>query len=189
MKNIFLLLFILCNLTGCESNTVTHKETVIKYYNARSTGNYNQIKSTIGDTITIVAGDYVMPYNHSTFYEQFKWDSIFKPSYKIIALEESSDQITALVTQDCIRNDFLKNNPLKCFYKISFSSGKISKIEDVSCEDVDWNAWQQERDSLVNWIKKTHPELDGFINDMTMSGSIKYLKAIELYKAHQKILK
>lgn len=67
-----------------------------------------------------------------------------------------------------------------CQVKISFTSGKISKLEELECIGVDWNIWRKERDSLVSWVNKNHPELDGFINDMTMNGSINYLKAIDL---------
>ena len=101
-------------------------------------------------------------------------------------MEEKNDQIVASVTMNSMRNEFLKNNNMTCEYKISFNSGKISKIEELECINVDWNIWQKERDSLTSWIKKNHPELDGFINDMTMNGSINYLMAIELYEANKK---
>ncbi len=182
MKNTFHILFLLYFLVGCNDQKLTYQETVTQYYNARDAANYNEIKTYINDSITIVSGDYIMPYNHDSFYENFKWDSIFKPSYKIIDLEEKNNQIIASVSQRCIRNDFLKNNPLTCSYKISFISRKISKIEELKCKDVDWITWAKERDSLVSWINKNHPELEGFIHDMTMSGAMNYLKAIELYE-------
>lgn len=52
----------------------------------------------------------------------------------------------------------------------------------MECVDADWNIWQMERDSLVKWVSINHPELDGFIHDLTMNGAINYLKAIELYE-------
>jgi hypothetical protein len=182
MKNTFLILFLLYFLTGCNDQKLTNKETVTKYYNARDIANYNKLKTFINDSITITAGDYVIPYTHDSFYEEFKWDSIFSPSYKIVELEEKNNQIIASVASNSVRFEFLKNNPLTCQYKISFNSGKISKIESLECIGTDWKIWQKERDSLVSWIKKNHPELDGFINDMTMNGAINYLKAIELYE-------
>ena len=130
-----------------------------------------------------------MPYDHDSFYEVFKWDSIFKPSYNIVELQEKNNQIIASVALNSVRNEFLKNKLMKCRYKISFSSGKISKIEELECKDADWNIWQKERDSLVNWTRKNHPELDGFINDMTMNGALNYLKAIELYETDKEALK
>ena len=123
-----------------------------------------------------------MPYNHDGFYEVFKWDSIFRTSYEIVGLEEMDNRIMVSVVLNSIRNEFLKNSSMTCKYKISFRFGKISKIEELECKDVDWNIWEKERDSLVNWIQKNHPELDGFINDMTMNGAMNYIKAIELYR-------
>lgn len=188
MKNTFLILFFLHFLTGCNNQKLTHQETVAKYYNARDAANYNEMKTFISDSITIIAGDYVMPYTHDSYYEEFKWDSIFKTSYKIVELEEKNNQIIASVASNSVRYEFLKNNPLTCQFKISFNSGKISKIESMECISADWNIWQKERDSLVSWINKNHPKLDGFIHDMTMNGAINYLKAIELYKTDKKRL-
>lgn len=39
----------------------------------------------------------------------------------------------------------------------------------------------QERDSLVAWTARNHPELDNFINDLSMKGALKYKKTMELY--------
>ncbi len=67
MKNIFLTLFLLIFFTGCGNQKLTHQETVTKYFNARDAGDYNELKTVITDSITITAGDYVMPYDHNSF--------------------------------------------------------------------------------------------------------------------------
>ena len=189
MKNTFIILFLTCFITGCNNQKLTHKETVSQYYNARNTVDFNKIKPLVSDSITIVSGDFVMPYNNDSFYEVFKWDSIFKSTYKIVDLVEKNDQVIASVRYNCLRNTFLKNKNMTCRYKISFNTGKISKVEELDCKDVNWNVWAKERDSLINWTKNNHPELDGFINDMTMKGALNYLKAIELYQADKNTIK
>lgn len=186
MKNTSLILLLLYFLMGCNDQKLTHQETVAKYYSARDAANYNELKALINDSITITSGDYVMPYTQDSFYEEFKWDSVFRTSYKIVELEEKNNQVITSLALKSTRLEFLKNNPMTCRYKISFNSGKISKIEELECKDADWIIWKKEVDSLVSWIKKNHDELDGFINDMTMNGAINYLKAIELYETDKK---
>ncbi|WP_299215729.1 hypothetical protein [uncultured Dokdonia sp.] len=182
MKNTLLFLFFLWFFTGCNHQKVTHQETVTSYYQARDTGDFEQLKTLVHDSITIISGDYVMPYNPTSFYEVFKWDSIFKPSYTLVDVEEQNDQVIASVAMSSLRNEFLKNELMTCQYEISFTAGNISRIKELDCKDVDWGVWAKERDSLVNWTKVHHPELDGFINDMTMNGALQYLKAIAFYK-------
>lgn len=80
MKNILPILFLLYFLSGCNNRELTHQETVIKYYNARHAANFNELRKLINDSITITEGDYVIPYDHNSFYEVFRWDSIFKTS-------------------------------------------------------------------------------------------------------------
>lgn len=181
MKNKFLILSLFLLLVGCNQK-LTRQETVKEYYNAFDSANYNEIKELINDSIAIASGDYVTPYDHESFYEFIKWDSIFKSSYEIIELKEKNDHVFVTVAQHNLRNEFLKNNPLVFQVKISFDSGKISKLEELEYIDVNWSVWNKEKDSLVSWIKDNHTELDGFVNDMTMNGSMNYLKAIELYK-------
>ena len=67
-------------------------------------------------------------------------------------------------------------------------SRKISKIEDFEYIGTDWEKWVNERDSLVRWINKNHPKLDGFVHDLTMKGAMNYVKAIELYQNDKKAL-
>lgn len=170
---------------GCNNEQMTHQEIVAKYYNALDSGNHNEIQAVISDSVTLVSGDYVTPYNRDSYYEFFQWDSIFIPSYKIIGAEEKNNGVIVTVAQKNVRNEFLKNNPLVYKVKVSFDSGKISKMEDLEYIDVNWETWSHERDSLVSWIKNNHPELDGFVNDMTMKGAKDYLRAIELFNLSQ----
>lgn len=183
MKNLFFQVPIILLFTfSCTSQRTDPAECVKEYYEAFNNSDYNRVKAVIADSITIIEGDYIMPYSIESYHEHFKWDSVFQPSYKLLELEELGDQFIATVEVNSLRFEFLKNNPLTCKHKISFKAGKLAKFEALDCIDADWELWQKERDSLVNWINIHHPELDGFINDLTMNGAIKFLKAIELYK-------
>ncbi|WP_423996971.1 hypothetical protein [Maribacter sp. IgM3_T14_3] len=185
MKNIFFILFFAVILTSCGNQKLSHKKTVNSYYKAFDSGEFNKIKEVIHDSITLISGDFVMPFDKKSFHEFYKWDSVFEPSYEIIELVKEDDDVIATITQKNIRNKFLKNNPLKLNVKISFVSGKITKVEELDYIDVNWNTWAQRRDSLVSFVKVNHPELDGFVNDMTMPGAMRYLKAIELYEGRE----
>lgn len=182
MKNSLLILAIIVILTCCSKEKLSRKDVVTTYYKALDSGTYNRIKEVVNDSVTIVSGDYVMPFDKIGFYEFYKWDSIFDPSYEILELSEENDDIIVSIRQKNIRNSFLKNNPLQLKVKVSFASGKISKFKELDYIDVNWDTWNQTKDSLVSFIKTKHPKLDGFVNDMTMNGATNYLKAIELFE-------
>lgn len=184
MKKISLI-FISILITTCTEKKSGPSDQITEYYEGFKNSDYNQIKRTISDSLTIIEGDYIMDFTPESFYKQFKWDSVFKPVYKLVTLENEDEQVVATVSVNSLRFDFLKNNPLTCKHKFYFKSGKINKIENLDCTDVNWEIWQKERDSLVNWTKLNHPELDGFINDLSMKGAKDYLNAIELYKMSQ----
>lgn len=188
MKNLFLLSFVLLLTVNCDRKN-SRINSVTQYYKALNNSDYNQVKSLITDSITIVEGNYIMPYSHETFHEHFKWDSIFQPTYKLIALSETNDHVVATVAVNSLRFEFLKNNPLTCRHKIFFKSGKLTKFENMDCIDADWTIWEKERDALVRWTSTHHPELDGFIHDLTMNGAINYLKAIALYRENKSALR
>ena len=135
---------------GCNKQKLTPKETVTKFYNAYNTSNYSEIKKLISDSIIITQGSYIMPYDQDSYYELFKWDSVFKPTYKTIELKEEKDHVNITLSSTSLRYAFLKNNPLTTHYKILFNNDKISKIEVLESKGANWDVWQKERDSLVS---------------------------------------
>jgi len=188
MRYIFTIAVIVYAYIGCENKKLSPSEIVTNYYNARAAANYTEVKNCLNDSLTVTEGDYIMSYDLDGFYEVFKWDSIFQPAYEIVKLKEDNDQVIATVALGSIRNSFLKNNRMICRYKITFVSNKISDIESLDCDGADWKIWGEKRDALVQWISDNHPELNGFIHDMTMKGAQNYLKAIALYEAYKKAL-
>lgn len=182
MKSTFLILLTILLFIGCGQDKLTKKQTVIHYFNARNSVDFEKVKDLINDSITIIEGTHFMPYSQDSFYEVFKWDSVFQTTYEIVELEELEEQVIASTTLSSIRNEFLQENQMTCKYKLSFTSEKISKIESLDCIDADWEMWQKRVNSLVNWIEKNHPQYNSFIHDMTMQGAKNYVKAIKLYQ-------
>lgn len=188
MKKVLILFTIISVISGCSNKKLSPSETITEYYAAFDSSNFERLISLVDDSLTIVDGEFETTYSHDSFHQQFKWDSIFQTTYKVIKIEEVSNQVITTVASHSLRYEFLKNNPLTCIFKISLNSGKISRIELVGYEGGDFEVWQQERDSLVKWVNINHPELDGFINDLSMDGSKNYLKAIELYEKRKNAL-
>jgi len=181
MKKLFFFGF-LSLMASCIGENVDKAELIKKYYEGFQNSDYDQIMAVVSDSLTIIEGDYVMNFDSESYYEQFRWDSVFRPNYKLISVENLNGEFTAKVAVESLRFEFLKNNPLTCEHRFHFDAGKINKIENLDCADANWQIWAQQRDSLVNWIKKNHPELDGFVHDLSMRGAQNYLKAIEMYQ-------
>ncbi len=188
MNRYFILITLVLFLTGCGNEKATRTEMVATYYTAFDTSNFDEIKSVIDESFIMVDGEYETTYSQDSFYEQFKWDSVFQPTYKIIEMAEQDNQVIATVASSSLRYAFLENDPLICRFKVSFNSDKISKIEATSYVDTDWKIWQTKVDSLVSWVSTNHPELDGFIHDLSMQGAMDYLEAIDLYESRKAAL-
>lgn len=180
MKYIFLLSIVLLGMS-CAEKSRTQKEQITRYYEGFKTSDFELVKSTLSDSLISIAGDYVMPYSRDSFYEKFKWDSVFRPKYELVSIDEKGAFPIATVTMNSPKLEFLNNNPMTCRYAIYFKKGEIYKIQDLDCPTANWELWAKQRDSLVAWTKANHPELDGFIYDLTMQGAINYMRAIALY--------
>ncbi|GAA5025089.1 hypothetical protein GCM10011506_09310 [Marivirga lumbricoides] len=178
--SLFILAFFVLAISP-QKQELTHKEIIKQYYDAFNHSDFEKVKELIADSIVFTEGDYVMPYSKESFHEKFRWDSVFKPTYKIIELKEHGNQVIATVAVTSLRFKFLKNNPLTCSHKFSFKSGEIVKSEALDCIDADWIVWQKERDTLVKWVSMHHPDLNGFIHDLTMKGAVNYVRAMNLY--------
>lgn len=170
-------------MISCAESSNNESQQIIQYYDGFKFSDYNKVKEVISDSLTIVEGENIMRFTPDDFHTHFKWDSVFKPAYKLIEIEQKENQLIATVSVNSLRFEFLKNNPLTCKFGFYFKSGKISKIENLECIDADWNIWQKEVNALVDWVNINHPELNGFIHDLTMEGALNYLKAIELYES------
>ncbi|MUU78182.1 hypothetical protein [Winogradskyella endarachnes] len=180
-------IILLILLVSCTKKQPLKTELITAYFNGFKTSNYPIVKQVISDSFTTKYGDYITNYTPKSFYNFFKWDSVFKPNYKLVAIENENQQFIATVSKSCSKFQFLKNNPMICSYRFQFQNGKISGVEEVNCSNVDWGIWSTEVETLVAWIKLNHPELDGFVHDLSVNGAQNYLKAIELYKAEQEI--
>src|SRR5690606_20693756 len=117
---------------------------ITAYYKGFKNSDYRQIKKIVSDSLTIIEGDYIMGFTRESFYKQFKWDSVFKPVYKLVSIVNENEYVVATVSVNSLRYEFLKNNPLTCKHAFYFKSGKINKIKTLDCIDTNWETWQKE---------------------------------------------
>ena len=179
--NRLLLLCVLILSVSCTENKRTQSEQITSYYEGFKNSDFNQIKSTLSDSLISISGDYRMSYSRKSYYEKFRWDSVFKPEYELVSIETNAETPIVTVTMNSPKLKFLQNNPMTCRYAVYFEKNKIAKIHELDCPTANWELWAKQRDSLVAWTKVNHPELDGFINDLTMQGAMNYIRAIDLF--------
>jgi len=184
MKKISILLIAIL-LSSCAVQRNSQAHLVETFFDGFKNSNYNTIKEVIADSLTITEGDYIMHYTCESFYEHYKWDSVFKPEYKLLKLEKEGDQVLVTTEVTSLKLEFLENSPMICDRKFYFKQGKINRIENLECNNADWKVWERKVDSLVSWVNLNQPELNGFIHDLSMQGALNYLKAIELYKEQE----
>lgn len=174
-----LALFLILIIAGCQR--MTDREIVESYYNSYAEVSYNELSSLLADSIRIDDVGYTQTYSKAQFQDYYQWDSVFQPQIKMSEIYQDNGQIYYTLTISSIRFHFLENDPCITNQRLTLMDGKIERFEILGNVGVDWILWASRRDSLVNWAKLNHPELDGFIYDMTGEGSVDYIKAIEYY--------
>lgn len=186
IKSIFLL--IMCMCFSCANNAVTkeklsNKQIIENYYDARNNKDISKINALISDSLLWIDLNYTIARNKTEFYENFKWDSVFQSQHKIIDFDSISENVVEIsFTKICKRIKFLHDSATVSRQTISIVDNKIAKINTTEYLVFDFEKWQSRRDSLNNWVKENHPELNGFVNDITNAGAQNYMKAIELYE-------
>ncbi|MFK7810908.1 MAG: hypothetical protein AB8B59_00345 [Maribacter sp.] len=185
-KTVFLFILIVGMACAEKKSTPSKAEQITAYYEGFKNSDYSQIKRTLADSLINIEGDFTTRYSSDSYHELFKWDSVFKPVYKLVSIENQEENPIATVSVSASKFEFLKKNPLIFRQKFYFKSGKIAKTENAGFIDNNFESWGIQRAAIVNWVKLNHPELDGFMNDMTMKGAQNYLKAMELYENSNK---
>ena len=176
------LLLILGLLYSCNrpNNQVILENYFDGYYNQ----GFNSIAGLLADSVTIKElPNYEMKYSKNEFRIFYQWDSVFQPTQRFTIIGQTDSTIDYIEERYSKRFEFLQHNPLKLKQRIYFQQGKISILENRAYLNFDVEKWTSNRDSLVSWIDRSHPELSGFIYDMTKEGAENYLKAIELYNS------
>jgi len=175
------ILFILGLLISCSQ--ADNEQVFRNYIDAYYHHGFEDISEFLADTVTIAdIDDYQKIYSKEEFRVFYQWDSVFKPDYKLISLTSTDSIVDVIQTVSSERLVFLGNNPLKTRKRVYFNNGLITRIENQEYLNVDWEVWIARRDSLVKWVDLNHPELNGFIYDMTKEGAEDYQKAMELFR-------
>lgn len=178
---LFVFLVVICSCNFLAKKTPTEKLTE-DFYDALNNSNFEMISQLHYDSVRVKEADYLMTYAPDDYINWLRWDSVFSPSYKILALKERDEAIEIMVSKECKRTLFLNGSPVVTKERLRFKEGKIYNLEIVESTSYDNENWNRKREELVEWVNKNHPELNGFIHDQTKEGGMKYLKALALYK-------
>ena len=185
-KIIFLSFFLAIGLISCNNSekTIDKLEIAKDYYKALDNADDSAITLLLTDSLLTkeTEYDYEQTFSLKEYVEWMKWDAVFDPTYEILQIAREDEIVKAKISKIDSRILFLHEEPIITNQVIRFDNDKIISIETTQYVDFKDSIFVQNRDQLVSWIEKNHPELDGFLYDQTEAGGMKYLKAIELYK-------
>lgn len=166
-------------LIACQSS---QKEQLAQdYYQALDESDFTGIVRLQLDSVRVKEGQYTSVYSVGDYVNWFQWDSVFQPSYKILDMRTTEEGIEIKVSKDDPRIQFLNERPLVTKEQLQIKAGKIYSLEVLEYISFNNEQWDANREKLVSWVDKNHPELNGFINDQTLKGGLDYLKALDLY--------
>lgn len=182
---------IMCILVlSCTNNASTeHKIEIAKnYFTALNASSSAQMSKLIGDSLLtrIPKYDYRIYYSKKNYINNWlKWDSVFKPRYKVLAMSVENGNVIATLSKSDQRIDFFMHKPFLTQETLRFKKGKIVVVET---EYLNFNEklWATNRAKLLDWVALNHPENKGFINDQNEAGAKKFLEMLSAYKDKDK---
>ncbi|WP_051285033.1 hypothetical protein [Aequorivita capsosiphonis] len=182
-KIVVFLFFLAIGIISCKNPEKESDKLEIakKFYIAIDNSNPSKTTELITERFTTIDDGFEQKYSGNEYAEWVKWDSVFQPTYEILKIEKENGIVKAKISKTDKRIFFLHHEPIITDEIIQFENNKIKNINRTSAS-FNVKEFIQNRDELVNWIAENYPELNGFLNDQTKGGGIKYLKAIELYK-------
>lgn len=190
MNKIIVLLFLLTiGLLACkESEKKIDKLEIAKaYYSVLSNSDDSQIVDLLRDSLVTreTEYDYEQTFSLKAYVEWLKWDAVFDPTYKILKIEQEDEIVKATISKMDKRILFLNKEPIVTNQVIRFDNDKISVVETTKYVVFNDSIFINNREQLLSWIDKNHPELKAFIHDQTEAGGRRYLKAMELYNSRK----
>ena len=185
-KIIVLLAFVTIGFISCKNskNEVDKMEIAKNYYAVLDQSDVSGIETLLTDSLLTreTEYDYEQIFSKQEYVEWLKWDSVFDPAYTILEMVEENGVIRAKISKTDRRISFLHQEPIVTNQILGFDRDKIASVETTKYVIFNDSTFVKNRDELVNWIDKNHPELNGFIFDQTETGGMNYLKAIELFE-------
>jgi hypothetical protein len=180
----FLLTIVLFSCSNAEQG-MDKLEIAKKYYEVLDQSNVSEIPALLTDSLLTkeTEYDYEQTFSQAAYVEWMKWDAVFEPTYEILEIQQENEIVKAKVSKIDKRITFLHEEPIVINQSIRFDKDKIASIETTKYVIFNDSTFIKNRDELVSWIDKNHPELNGFIYDQTETGGMNYLKAIELYQS------
>lgn len=172
-------------MLSCKERN-SEMELATEFYKVLNNDDYSNISLLFSDSIISKELDYKMIFSKQDYIEFLKWDSTFKPEYKVLEIREENEIIKARILQKDIRILFLHEEPIITNQVIRFNNGKISNIEIVEYVRFNESLFNSNRSKFLSWLDKNHPDLNGFIHNQTKKGGLKYLNAIQLYQEANK---
>ncbi len=170
-------------IQACHQDKNVHKEIIKSFYKGLNTGEFSRVADCVTESITLSEKQFIIAQSSDDLYRMFQWDSVFQPDFTIKEINQSDTGTFVIVSKICKRIAYLQDSALIYKVKVEFDENKISSMKTIDYLSVNFGVWKPRRDTLSMWISENHPELDGFVRDMTPTGAQKYLEAIELYES------
>ncbi|WP_276391753.1 hypothetical protein [Eudoraea chungangensis] len=154
-----------------------------QYYKLLASSDPTGIEAILTDTLLTLETEYnyEQTFSLEEYLDWLKWDAVFDPTYEILEIQQEEELVIAKVSKFDKRISFLHKNPIVIKQILRFKEEKITTIETFEYLVFNDSVWIGNRESLVNWIDKKYPELNGFLYDQTEKGGLNYLKAMQLY--------
>ncbi len=177
---LLLLILISCNyLSSGDKMDIAQK-----YYEALNESSSAKIRGLLYDSLLtqIPEYDYNIQYSKKDYVENWlKWDSVFQPTYKVLALNVKNGNVVATVSKTDKRISFFMQKPFLTRETLKFKKGKIEGIE-TKYLNFDEKTWGTNREQFLAWVSKNYPEYEGFINDQTEAGGLKFMELLNRYQ-------
>ncbi|WP_435624609.1 hypothetical protein [Flagellimonas sp.] len=184
MYKIYLLWALLFAFLSCKQtdSTINKLEWSQNYIEALNSADYKKAASFFSDSVRLNELVYKSSFSKDQYHSLFQWDSVFKPTYKILDIQLKEEYVEMRVSKQCKRILFLNEEPMVTKEKVYFSDDGIYSIDIVEYIVFNETKWDKNRLELVSWTAEEYPELDGFLYDQSLKGGLKFKKAIERYQ-------